>query len=98
MKRKTTSSLLIITGCITIIVCFFIIGLKRIAPNGPGSIQGYRYSTTKKKLENAVMAVIKNNPNIYRDTVKHYVEIINQDSANKKTMVEDDYDNDGKNF
>lgn len=38
-----------------------------------GSIQGYRYCTTKDKLENAVMTVINHNPNILRDTSLDYL-------------------------
>jgi hypothetical protein len=35
---------------------------------GAGSIKGYRYATTKYNLQKAVMTVIKNSPNIYRDS------------------------------
>ena len=40
---------------------------------GHGSIKGYRYSTTKDKLQIAIMNVIKHNPNIQRDTSLDYL-------------------------
>lgn len=40
---------------------------------GHGSLKGYRYQTTKENLQHAVMAVIKNNSNIYRDTSLDYL-------------------------
>src|SRR5450432_3139253 len=36
-------------------------------------IKGYRYQTTKKNLEKAVMKVIKSSPNIYLDTNENKV-------------------------
>lgn len=33
-----------------------------------GSLRGYRYSVSKDSLQKAIMTVIKDNPNIYRDT------------------------------
>jgi hypothetical protein len=33
-----------------------------------GSIKGYQYSINKDSLQKAIMTVIQNNPNIYRDT------------------------------
>ena len=33
-----------------------------------GSIKGYRYTAMKDSLQKAVITVIQNNPNIYRDT------------------------------
>ena len=33
-----------------------------------GSIKGYQYSINKDSLQNAIMTVIKNNSNIFRDT------------------------------
>ena len=33
-----------------------------------GSIKGYQYSINKDSLQKAIMTVIKNNPNIYRNT------------------------------
>jgi hypothetical protein len=33
-----------------------------------GSIKGYKYFTTKDNLQKAIMTVIQDNPNIYRDT------------------------------
>ncbi len=38
-----------------------------------GSIKGYQYATIKSNLEKAVMCVIKNNSNIYRDTSLDYL-------------------------
>jgi hypothetical protein len=38
-----------------------------------GSIKGYQYATKKDSLQKAIMAVIKNNPNIYRDTSLDYL-------------------------
>ena len=34
-----------------------------------GSIKGYQYSIKKDSLQKAIMIVIQNNPNIYRDTL-----------------------------
>lgn len=39
-----------------------------IAAGTHGSIKGYQYSIVKDSLQKAIMTVIKNNPNIYRDT------------------------------
>jgi hypothetical protein len=60
-----------------------------------GSIKGYRYSITKDKLETAVMAIIKSNPNIHRDTIKNYmIDITN----GKHDTIINDYYNDGKKY
>jgi hypothetical protein len=45
---------LLLTGCMT--------------AGTHGSIKGYRYSVNKDSLQKAIMKVIKNNLNIYRDT------------------------------
>ncbi len=43
-----------------------------------GSLKGYQYATTKEKLDSAVIFVINNNPNIYRDTTNsNYIIEIN---------------------
>ncbi len=61
-----------------------------------GSLKGYQYATTKEKLDSAVMFVIKNNPNIYRDpTNSNY--IIDQTNGKNDTIV-DNYYNDGKSY
>jgi len=95
MNSKTATNFLL---RVYVISLFFILSNCNLAPNGHGSLQGYCYSTTKEKLESAVMATIKNNRNIYRDTSKHFIEIINEDSSGKKTMGDDNYYNDGKNY
>ena len=64
-------------------------------PNGHGSIKGYRYPVTKWKLEKAVLDVIKNDSNIFRDTAKQYITVINQDDSNKKKVITNNYYNDG---
>jgi hypothetical protein len=48
------------------ILIFLFIGC--IGAGTHGSIKGYQYSVNKDSLQKAVMAVIQNNPNIYRDT------------------------------
>ncbi len=61
-----------------------------------GSLKGYRYPTTKQKLDSAVMFVIKNNPNIYRDT-NNVNYIIDQTNGKNDTVI-DNYYNDGKSY
>lgn len=73
----------ILTGCI-------------IGAGTHGSLKGYQYATTKEKLDSAVMSVIKNNPNIYRDTT-HSNYIIDQTNGKKDTII-DNYYNDGKSY
>jgi len=54
----------------TIIIC---LGISTVLFTGCGSaeaIKGYRYETTKAKLEKAVMKVIKSNPHIYLDPIE----------------------------
>lgn len=61
-----------------------------------GSLKGYKYATTKEKLDSAVMFVIKNNPNIYRDTTDANFII---DKANgKNDTIIGNYYNDGKSY
>lgn len=48
----------------------FLILTYFVAGGGAGSIKSYRYATTKNNLQKAVMTVIRNNPNIYRDNIK----------------------------
>ena len=61
-----------------------------------GSLKGYKYSTTKDKLDSAVMYVIKHNPNIYRDTIgKSY--LANVGNGKQDTIVDNSY-NDGKEY
>jgi hypothetical protein len=47
-----------------LILIYFVIG------GGAGSIKSYRYATTKNNLQTAVMTVIRNSPNIYRDSTR----------------------------
>ncbi|HWZ04263.1 MAG TPA: hypothetical protein VNX40_11685 [Mucilaginibacter sp.] len=49
--------------CVTFIVtgCFISAGTH-------GSLKNYQYAIKKEDLQRAIMKVIKNNPNIYRDT------------------------------
>ena len=61
-----------------------------------GSLKGYKYPTTKDKLDSAVMLVIKNNPNIYRDT-NNVNYIIDQTNGKNDTII-DNYYNDGINY
>lgn len=77
------------------IVCIFLIGCALPIPGGAGSIKGYRYQTTKDKLENAIKTVIKNNKNIYRDSIKNYIVDM---TNNKKDTMDDNMYNDGKNY
>ena len=48
-------------------VTFFLVGC--IGAGTHGSIKGYQYSIKKDSLQRAIMTVIKNNPNIFRDTL-----------------------------
>jgi hypothetical protein len=88
MKLKTT------IFCLTVLTtlltgCFFSVGTH-------GSLKGYQYSTTKDKLDSAVMFVIKNNPNIQRAT-NNLNYIMDQTSGKNDTII-DDYYNDGKSY
>jgi hypothetical protein len=56
---KTFSSLIFI-------LIFLLAGC--IGAGTHGSIKGYQYPTRKDSLQKAIMTVIQNNPNIYRDT------------------------------
>jgi hypothetical protein len=47
------------------ILFFWVVGC--IGAGTHGSIKGYQYSTSKDSLQKAIMTVILNNPNIYRD-------------------------------
>jgi len=85
---KNIKGLLVFILTISLIGCF-------IGGGTHGSIKGYHYATTKDQLEKAVMTVIKNNKNIYRDTIKNYtIDITN----GKHDTIIDDYYNDGKNY
>lgn len=67
-----------------------------IGAGSHGSLKGYKYATTKDSLERAVMFVIKNNPNIYRDTIgKHY--LANVGNGRQDTIIDNSY-NDGKEY
>ncbi len=61
-----------------------------------GSLKGYQYQTTKDKLDSAVMYVIKNNPNIYRDTIgnKFLADVGN---GKQDTIIDNSY-NDGHEY
>jgi hypothetical protein len=73
----------------------FINMLSRLAPAGHGSIKSYRYTTTKYKLENAVSDIIKNNSNIFPDTIQNYmIDVTN----GKHDTIYNNYYNDGKNY
>ena len=61
-----------------------------------GSIKGYQYNVTKNELENAVMYVIKNSPNIHRDT-RGEPRIENVGNGIMDTIFDNSY-NDGKNY
>ena len=55
-----------ILTCIFFILAFSFAGC--IGAGTHGSIKGYQYSINKNSLQNAIMIVIHDNPNIYRDT------------------------------
>jgi hypothetical protein len=61
-----------------------------------GSLKGYWYDVKKDTLENAVMTVIRNNPNIIRDTNNVNIIIDNSSGVNDTTI--DSYYNDGKTY
>jgi hypothetical protein len=66
-----------------------------------GSIKGYQYETSKGNLQKAVMAVIKSNPNIFRDTsLDHLGSSPLLDSANSRGdySAGDNYYNDIKHY
>ena len=64
-----------------------------IGGGAAGSIIGFRYQTTKDRLEKAVKAVIKNNRNIYPDTINNYIIDL---TNGKSDTLDDSYYNDGK--
>jgi len=60
-----------------------------------GSIKGYQYPVTKTELEKAVMTILQNKTNVYRDTIRNYmVDVTN----GKNDTIENNYYNDGKNY
>ena len=60
-----------------------------------GSIKGYQYPVTKSELEKAVMTVLQNKTNVYRDTIRNYmIDVTN----GKNDTIENNYYNDGKNY
>ncbi len=87
MRQK--SILLIILSAVILTSCF-------IGAGTHGSLKGYEYQTTKQHLENAVMDVIKSNPNINRDTVGK-TQVVNIGGGKQGTIVDNSY-NDGKEY
>lgn len=65
MKRK------VVVPCLVFLTIFFLGCFMEAGTHG--SIKGYSYSCRKDVLENAIMTVIKDNPNIYRDTSLDYL-------------------------
>ena len=66
-----------------------------------GSLKGYRYAASKYDLEKAVMAVIKSNSNIYRDTTKDYSgssPALDSIHSNRDFSAGDNYYNDIKHY
>ena len=61
-----------------------------------GSLKGYRYQTTKSKLDSAVMYVIKNNQTIYRDTVGNKI-LANVGNGKQDTIIDNSW-NDGHEY
>lgn len=51
-----------------IVITFFLFSCNMIGAGTHGSLKGYRYVIPKEKLESALMNLINNDPNIYRDT------------------------------
>ncbi|MES2656177.1 MAG: hypothetical protein V4620_11350 [Bacteroidota bacterium] len=80
--------------CLTILIPF-LTGCF-IGAGTHGSLKGYQYSTTKDKLDSAVMFVIKNNPNINRNT-NNVNYIVDQTDGKNDTII-DNYYNDGKSY
>lgn len=85
--------------CKIVLICF-------VAGCGThGSIKEYRYPTTNDHLANAVMYVIRNNPNIYRDTTQDRswdstLRSVSKDSNNSNVdyTTNKNYYNDGKHY
>jgi hypothetical protein len=65
-----------------------------------GSLKGYKYQTTKDKLEIAVMTTIETNKNIERENLRdpQNFNYVTYDKAGKKDTVFDNYYNDGTNY
>jgi len=61
-----------------------------------GSLKGYQYQITKDRLDSAVMYVIKNNENIYRDTIGNKI-LADVGNDKKDTMVDNSW-NDGHEY
>lgn len=83
-----------------IIFIFFVVGCGT-----HGSIKEYRYPITNEYLANAVMRVIRNSPNIYRDTTQDRswdstVRSVSKDSDNSNVdyTTNKNYYNDGKHY
>jgi hypothetical protein len=65
-----------------------------------GSLKGYKYKTTKDKLEVAVLTAIDANKNIERESQRdpHNLNYVTYDKTGKKDTVFDNYYNDGKKY
>lgn len=66
-----------------------------------GSIKGYKYAVKKDELQRAVMTVIKNNPNIARDTSLDYLgssPMLDNSNSAKHLPAGDNYYNDIKHY
>ena len=61
-----------------------------------GSLKGYKYQTTKDKLDSSVMYLMKNNPNIYHDTIGNKI-LADVGNCKQDTIIDNSY-NDGHNY
>jgi len=86
---------------IVLICCGAILTGCFISAGTHGSIKGYQYATKKENLQRAVMAVIKSNSNIYRDTSLDHLgssPLLSNQGASGDQSAGDNYYNDIKNY
>ncbi len=86
-KKIILFAFLILSACLT--GCL-------IGAGTHGSLKGYQYPVTKDKLDSAVMYVIKNNQNIYRDTIGN--KILAEVGDGKQDTIIDNSWNDGHEY
>jgi hypothetical protein len=93
--------------CFILVIVFYIFGCDQISA-GSGSLVTYSFATSKQRLEAAVLKVIAENNNIYREPETSqeykdmYKEVIKERNRKNRDLQVDtnyvDYYNDGKTY
>ena len=90
--RVLTSVFIALGILLAALLGYFIHSMGQLA-GGHKAIKAYQYPVTKYELEKAVDSVLRNNPNVKRDTVDNYYTYV--DSNKQEHRVHDNYYNDG---